>query len=82
MVKEVAQKFSVVITIENNTILGGFGSAVAEILSESAKKNVLFQRFGLPDKFVPHGSIKDLLYNVKLDVENLVNRIESFMAQG
>ena len=81
MIKEVAQKFSVVITIENNTILGGFGSAVAEILSESGKKNVLFQRFGLPDKFVSHGSIKDLLYNVKLDVENLVNRIETFMAQ-
>ncbi len=81
MINEVVQNFPAVVTVENNTILGGFGSAVAEILSESGTKGISFQRFGLPDRFVPHGSLKDLLCDVKLDVENLVNRIETFMAQ-
>ena len=81
MIKEVGQNFSAVVTIENNTIMGGFGSAVAEVLFELGTKGISFQRFGLPDRFVSHGSVKDLLKDVKLDVENLVHRIETFLAQ-
>lgn len=41
-----------IFTVEEHNIIGGLGSAVAEVLSESPNKNVIFKRIGVPDKFV------------------------------
>jgi len=82
MIDDVLNRFSIVVTVENNSIVGGFGSHVAEILAEKDHENILFRRFGLPDQFVPHGSYLDLFREVELDVNHLVRKIESLIARA
>ncbi len=50
-----ARKTGRVITIEENVLQGGFGSAVLEMLQESLFTPSGFMRLGIPDTFVPHG---------------------------
>ena len=49
---EISGKYSAISTLEEHSILGGFGGAVAEVLVES-KEKVTFKRFGLPSEFSP-----------------------------
>lgn len=49
---EIAGKYSAIFTLEEHSVLGGFGGAVAEVLAESGQK-VTFRRFGLPSEFSP-----------------------------
>jgi 1-deoxy-D-xylulose-5-phosphate synthase len=80
MIRDVASKFKTVITVENNTIIGGFGSGVAELLAEIECKDIRFKRIGLPDRFVPHGSMCDLMKDVELEVTVLAEKIEALVA--
>jgi len=77
MMDEVIRGYSTVVTVENNTIIGGFGSAVAEVFSERASDKIQFRRFGLPDRFVPHGKYSDLFKDTGLDIESLSREILS-----
>jgi 1-deoxy-D-xylulose-5-phosphate synthase len=63
------------VTLEDNTVKGGFGSAVAEFLHENNLENVRLVSFGLPDKFVEHGDKNRLFRELGLDEENLFRRI-------
>ena len=54
MIIQYAQKFNKIITLEEGTINGGFGSAVLELLSASGIKSDL-KRIGIPDEFIEHG---------------------------
>jgi len=56
------EKHSHIITIEDNALQGGFGSAVLEFLSDHDVSSVKIRRIGLPDQFIPHGS-QDQLKN-------------------
>jgi 1-deoxy-D-xylulose-5-phosphate synthase len=71
MIRQIADQFPAMATIENNTIVGGLGSAVAEILADS-NSCIRFKRFGLPDRFVPHGDLCRLYEELRLDIESLV----------
>jgi 1-deoxy-D-xylulose-5-phosphate synthase len=75
IIEETIKNIPVVVTIENNTIIGGFGSAVAEIISEMDSKDVTFHRFGLPDKFVTHGKYNELFKELGLNKENLISEL-------
>ena len=55
-----------IVTVEENVLAGGFGSAVAEHLAGSG---VPVMRFGLPDAFVPHGSRPRLLADLGLTAD-------------
>lgn len=70
LIRQVAARFPAAATIENNTIVGGLGGAVAEILS-GLNADLRFRRFGLPDRFVPHGSLCRLYSEVHLDIDSL-----------
>ena len=63
-----------IITIENNTIRGGFGSAILEFASTNNYKNNI-NILGVPDHFVEHGSVDQLQQSIGLDVESLVSYI-------
>lgn len=58
-----------VITVEENVLQGGFGSAVLELLQENSCFPRAFRRLGLPDSFIPHGSQALLrnLYGIDAD---------------
>jgi transketolase len=71
-----ARETSAIFTLEEHSIIGGLGSAVAEILAESAEHEVLFKRFALPSAFACKAGIQEYLRAQSgLDVESLSNAI-------
>nr|WP_315212334.1 1-deoxy-D-xylulose-5-phosphate synthase [uncultured Duganella sp.] len=66
LVKQLAAEHDYLVTVEEGSIMGGAGSAVAEALAaEGIVKQVLM--IGLPDKFIDHGDPAKLLASVGLD---------------
>lgn len=61
-----------VLTIEDNTIAGGFGSSVLELFSEEGLYNVRTKRLGHPLAFVEHGPQKQLWKNSGIDCDGIV----------
>jgi 1-deoxy-D-xylulose-5-phosphate synthase len=49
-----------VLIVEENTLSGGFGSAILEFFTDQGLSNVTIKRLGIPDKFIEHGP-QDLL---------------------
>ena len=72
LLDDLAQTHDRIVTIEENSLVGGFGSAVAEHLAETP---VSVARFGLPDHFVRHGDRDLLLAEVGLTPEAVVASI-------
>ena len=70
-----ARKTGKVFTVENHSIYGGLGSAVAEVLSENLPTKVI--RIGMNDEFGQSGTPEELLKHYKLDAEGIVDRILS-----
>ena len=62
------------ITVEDNMLAGGFGSAVAEYLADK-KSQVQLIRLGIADKFVEHGKVTELYEQLGLDAMGIVQRI-------
>jgi 1-deoxy-D-xylulose-5-phosphate synthase len=56
-----------VVTVEEGTLSGGFGSAVLEAASDAGLDNTRIRRLGIPDKFVEHGGRTELLADLGLD---------------
>ncbi|MBF0157917.1 MAG: 1-deoxy-D-xylulose-5-phosphate synthase [Magnetococcales bacterium] len=85
MVREAARKRHI-ITLEENSVVGGFGAAVLECLgSEQLGGHVPNQTlsvWGLPDQFVPHGTQQQLWQELQLDVAGIVARIRQLIASG
>jgi len=75
LIDEIAQTHSIIITIEDNAIVGGAGSAVGEyILSEGYNTKV--KMLGLPDKFTMHGSRDEVFDSVGLSEEKIKKFIQ------
>ena len=66
----ILKTFETVITIEDNSIKGGFGSAVLEFAATHHYKNNI-KLLGIPDVFIDHGSVSELQKSIGLDVESL-----------
>jgi len=79
--EEIIQKTAgTVITVEENSLLGGFGSAVLEYLAgKDVKKNV--KMIGVPDRFITFGSRPELLAEVGLDEEGIYRQIKDVIAR-
>ena len=76
---EIAKTFDKIITLENGTRKGGLGSAVLEFMADNGytpKVKVL----GLPDEFVEHGSVPELLRLTGLDTESIYNDIKTMLS--
>jgi len=71
-----------IITMENNTITGGFGSAVLELAHTLDIELPKFLRIGLPDEFVCHGDNQLIFRELKLDKDSLTERISNFVKSG
>jgi len=71
-----AQETDAIMTIEEHSIIGGLGSAVAEVLAGTDSKKALFRRFALPDEYLKDvGSQEYLWRKNSLSVEQIANRI-------
>jgi len=71
MLREVREKSPVLVTVEENTVFGGFGDGVLDLLDEDGISRDGVVRLGLPDDFVTHGTREQLLEEVGLTPEGL-----------
>ncbi|HWI39853.1 MAG TPA: 1-deoxy-D-xylulose-5-phosphate synthase [Verrucomicrobiae bacterium] len=67
------------VTVEENALQGGFGSAVLEMLEEEGAEGVRVKRIGIPDRYVPQGSQAQLRADLSLDAEGIARNVESFL---
>jgi len=74
MIVELAKSHSLLVTVEENVIQGGAGSAVAETLSAHGLNTRLLQ-LGLPDQFIEHGTQAELLAECGLDAVGIERSI-------
>lgn len=66
------QETGFVITVEENTLNGGFGSAVLEAANDAGLPTQNIRRLGIPDRFIEHGERHELLSDLGLDVAGLM----------
>ena len=80
MINVLAQTHDYLVTLEENAIQGGAGSAVAEILNSSGKSTALLQ-LGLPDYFIPQATQQEALKDLGLDSKGIEEKILNFIAK-
>ena len=76
LIKQMAATHKRLITIEENAVAGGAGSAVNECLLASGS-TVQIQNIGLPDRYIDHGSRDDCLAMADLDVAGILKQIRN-----
>jgi 1-deoxy-D-xylulose-5-phosphate synthase len=78
MLHEVFAKFNKIITVEDGTVVGGFGSAVLEFMNEHGYKADV-KIMGIPDRLVEHGTPKQLYDEIGLDANGIAGVLRSFV---
>ncbi|MGE0013145.1 MAG: 1-deoxy-D-xylulose-5-phosphate synthase, partial [Azoarcus sp.] len=74
LIVDLASKHDLLVTIEENTVIGGAGSEVARIIEALAERPRML-RLGLPDHFIDHGEQGQLLASVGLDKDGILASI-------
>lgn len=67
-----------ILTLEENALAGGFGSAVMEAVTEAGIEDVRFERIGVPDGYQPHGPQDVLRARLDLDEDGVERRAKEF----
>jgi len=78
LLHEVFAKFNRVITIEDGTIVGGFGSAVLEFMAANGYKADV-KMLGIPDKIVEHGTLKELQRECSYDAIAVAEAVRAML---
>ena len=73
-------KYDKIITVEDGTVVGGFGGAVAEFMIEHGYKNEL-KILGIPDRIVEHGTLKELHYECGYDAQAIADAVREMMRE-
>ena len=78
LLHSIFKKFDKIITIEDGTITGGFGSAVLEFVQQYNYQNKSIKRLGIPDNFIEHGNTSELMSSIGLDLVNIKKILSSW----
>ncbi|HTR80701.1 MAG TPA: 1-deoxy-D-xylulose-5-phosphate synthase [Bacteroidota bacterium] len=81
LLEQILEKFDRVVTVEENSIHGGFGAAVLEAMTEMNHRDVAVRLHGIPDEFIEHGTPAELYQIVKLDAKGIAGIVKEFCAQ-
>ena len=79
LILAVADSCGKIVTVEENLLQGGFGSAVLELLNDNKRNNVAVKRIGIPDRYIEHGPQSQLRRDIGIDAEGIAATIEAFM---
>ncbi|MBN2022829.1 MAG: 1-deoxy-D-xylulose-5-phosphate synthase [Pirellulales bacterium] len=71
-----------VLTVEEGTLMGGFGSAVLEAVGDAGYPSSHIHRLGVPDRFIEHGSRRELLADLGLDAPGIVRACHEAAAKA
>jgi 1-deoxy-D-xylulose-5-phosphate synthase len=80
LVKQLANTHELIVTVEENVVMGGAGSAVSESLQRQGL-NVPVLQLGLPDRYIEHGDPGVLLANCGLDAAGILRRIGNVLSE-
>lgn len=78
LLKELSISHKYFVTVEDNAVIGGAGSAVNEFVLKE-KLSVFVKNLGLPDKFLDHGSREEVLADAELDEEGMLKSVNEFL---
>ena len=78
IIQEIGNSHDLLVTIEENVVMGGAGSAVNEF-AQKAKINAKILNLGLPDHYIHHGTQSSLLSQVGLDANGIKQSIQDFL---
>lgn len=78
LLQEIALKFKSVITVEDGTVNGGFGSAVLEYLADHGYR-LQVKRLGIPDRFVEQGTVEELQKECGFNAEGIVRTVKELL---
>ncbi len=81
LLDSIAHSFDKIVTVEENAIIGGFGSGVAEYFIDKNYKNNI-RRLGLPDSFVEHGTQDELYAMLGIDAEGIYKNVKNFFEES
>jgi len=79
IILSMASRIPRIITVEENALQGGFGSAVMECLNEAKMSHIAVKRIGIPDSFIEQGSMNSLRAACGIDEEGIYQAALAFM---
>ncbi|MCX6149474.1 MAG: 1-deoxy-D-xylulose-5-phosphate synthase [Ignavibacteriales bacterium] len=74
----IASTHKKIVTLEENSLMGGFGSAVVEYFADKNYRNEIL-RLGIPDKFIEHGTQQELHKLLGLDALGIADKVKLFL---
>lgn len=78
LLHEALQQYDRIITVEDGTVVGGFGSAVLEFMQQHGYKNDV-KILGIPDRIVEHGTLKELHRECGYDAEAIADAVREML---
>lgn len=79
MIRKLARETGVIVTVEDNVLAGGFGSAILETINAGSYNWVKLLRLGLPDKFIEHGTRSQILEEHNLSANGIAEKVKAFI---
>lgn len=79
LLASIADRFHSIVTVEENSVIGGFGSAVLESLAALGRTDIAVKLHGLPDGYVTQGTPAELQHLTKLDGEGIADTVRAFL---
>jgi 1-deoxy-D-xylulose-5-phosphate synthase len=70
-----------ILTVEEAVLAGGFGSAVLEYAQDSGHVDIPIHRMGIPDYFIEHGSVTELLVEIGMTAGHIVDHMETVVKE-
>jgi len=82
LIVKLAKEIGYLLTVEENVLQGGFGSAVLELLDEEGlTTQVHTRRLGIPDEFLEHGPQELLRHKYGLDAAGIVKAVKKLLGK-
>jgi 1-deoxy-D-xylulose-5-phosphate synthase len=75
LIRDVASRIKRLVTVEENTVSGGFGNSVVEMLQQSGISDIQIKTIGIPDEFVEQGSPAVLRAKYGLDAQGIAKQV-------
>jgi 1-deoxy-D-xylulose-5-phosphate synthase len=78
LLHEALQNYEKIVTVEDGTVVGGLGSAIAEFMAENNYKNDL-RILGIPDRLIEHGTLKELHHECGYDAPAIAEVVREML---
>jgi 1-deoxy-D-xylulose-5-phosphate synthase len=82
LLAQLAEVHSTIVTLEEHSLIGGFGSAVVEALADHGIRFERILRIGVPDRFVTFGSRDELMAELGVDAAGIVRTVRALTEAG